>query len=173
MAHPSQQHYCLSIKEKFPDKFHSVSVLDVGSMDINGNNRYLFENYEYTGIDIGNGRNVDLVMSGNVFKSNKDFDVIISTECFEHDKFWVATIFNTWMHLKQGGIYLFTCAADGRPEHGTSRADGWTSPFTNDYYMNLNESLVRDNLPLEKMFIEFEFKTNHNPCDLYFYGIKK
>jgi hypothetical protein len=172
MAHYAQQQYCLSIKARFPDKFNSVSVLDVGSMDINGNNRYLFDNYEYTGIDIGEGKNVDLVISGNLFRSDKEFDVIISTECFEHDKFWGATIFNTWMHLKQGGIYLFTCAADGRPEHGTSRTDAWSSPFTNDYYMNLNESLVRKNLPIDKMFTEYEFKTNSNPCDLYFFGIK-
>jgi hypothetical protein len=172
MAHYAQQQYCLSIKARFPDKFNSVSVLDVGSMDINGNNRYLFDNYEYTGIDIGEGKNVDLVISGNLFRSDKEFDVIISTECFEHDKFWVATIFNTWMHLKQGGIYLFTCASDGRSEHGTSRTDGWASPFTNDYYMNLNENIVKSNLALDKMFSKYELNTNNNSCDLYFFGIK-
>jgi hypothetical protein len=172
MAHYAQQQYCQSVKIRFPDKFNSVSVLDVGSMDINGNNRYLFDNYEYTGIDIGEGKNVDLVISGNLFRSEKEFDAIISTECFEHDKFWVATIFNTWMHLKQGGIYLFTCASDGRAEHGTSRTDGWASPFTNDYYMNLNESIVKTNLPLDKMFSKYELNTNHNTCDLYFFGIK-
>jgi hypothetical protein len=172
MAHHAQQQYCLSIKARFPDKFNSVSVLDVGSMDINGNNRYLFDNCEYTGIDIGEGKNVDAVVSGNLFRSDKEFDVIISTECFEHDKFWVATIFNTWMHLKRGGIYLFTCASEGRPEHGTSRTDGWASPFTNDYYMNLNESIVRSSLPLDRMFSEYELNTNRNSCDLYFWGIK-
>lgn len=172
MAHHEQQEYCKSVKNKFPHLF-TGSVLDVGSMDINGNNRYLFDNFEYTGIDIGHGRNVDLVSPGNLFRSEKEFDVIISTECFEHDKFWVATIFNTWIYLKVGGLYLFTCAADGRPEHGTSRTDCWSSPFTNDYYMNLNEELVRKNLPITKMFSDFEFKVNNNPCDLYFWGIKK
>lgn len=172
MAHHEQQEYCKSVKNKFPHLF-TGSVLDVGSMDINGNNRYLFDNFEYTGIDIGHGRNVDLVSPGNLFRSEKEFDVIISTECFEHDKFWVATIFNTWIYLKVGGLYLFTCAADERPEHGTSRTDCWSSPFTNDYYMNLNEELVRKNLPITKMFSDFEFKVNNNPCDLYFWGIKK
>ena len=163
MAHYAQQQYCISIKERFPDKFHSASVLDVGSMDINGNNRYLFDNCEYTGIDIGEGKNVDQVISGNLFKSETEFDVIISTECFEHDKFWVATIFNTWMHLKRGGLYLFTCALDGRPEHGTTRTDSWSSPFTNDYYMNLNPDIVKTNLPLDKMFSQYEFNVNYNP----------
>lgn len=172
MAHYAQQQYCTSIKQKFPNNFSGVSVLDIGSMDINGNNRYLFDNYKYTGIDIGTGNNVDIVVSGHLFRSDEQFDVIVSTECFEHDKFWSSTIFNTWFHLKQGGMYLFTCASDGRPEHGTSRTEGWASPYTNDYYMNLNESIVRNHLPLEKMFSEFEFQTNNNPCDLYFYGIK-
>ena len=171
MAHHAQQEYCKSVKNRFPHLF-TGSVLDVGSMDINGNNRYLFDNFDYTGIDIGQGKNVDFVVSGNLFRSENKFDVIISTECFEHDKFWVATIFNTWIHLKVGGLYLFTCASDGRPEHGTWRTDGWASPFTNDYYMNLNEDIVRKNLPLEKMFVDFEFNTNNQSHDLYFWGIK-
>lgn len=171
MAHYEQQQYCIYVKQKFPNLF-TGKVLDVGSMDINGNNRYLFDNYEYTGIDIGEGNNVDLVVCGNLFRSNEEFDVVISTECFEHDKFWVATIFNTWMHLKRGGLYLFTCACDGRAEHGTYRTDGWASPFTNDYYMNLNEDIVRKNLPIEKMFSQFEFTTNNQSHDLYFWGIK-
>ena len=171
MAHHAQQEYCKSVKNRFPHLF-TGSILDVGSMDINGNNRYLFDNFDYTGIDIGEGKNVDFVISGNLFRSEKKFDVVISTECFEHDKFWVATIFNTWVHLKDNGLYLFTCASDGRAEHGTWRTDGWASPFTNDYYMNLNEDIVRKNLPLEKMFIDFEFQTNNQSYDLYFWGIK-
>jgi len=172
MAHYAQQQYCTSIKQRYPNLF-TGKVLDIGSMDINGNNKYLFDNYEYTGIDIGEGKNVDLVVSGNLFRSNEEFDVVISTECFEHDKFWVATIFNTWMHLKKGGLYLFTCACDGRAEHGTSRTDGWASPFTNDYYMNLNKDIVKKNLPIEKMFSVFQFETNNQSHDLYFWGIKK
>ncbi len=172
MAHYAQQEYCMSVKNKFPYLF-TGKILDVGSMDINGNNRYLFDNCEYTGIDIGEGRNVDLVISGNLFRSENEFDAIISTECFEHDRFWVHTIFNTWVHLKSGGLYLFTCASDGRHEHGTSRTDGWASPFTNDYYMNLNEDMVMKNLPIGKMFSDFEFKTNNSSFDLYFWGIKK
>jgi len=173
MAHYEQQQYCISVKQKFPEMFKNISVLDIGSMDINGNNRYLFEDSNYTGVDIGEGKNVDVISYGNHFRNETEYDVIISTECFEHDKFWVATIFNTWMHLKQGGLYLFTCAADGRQEHGTTRTTINDSPCTNDYYMNLNVNLVVKELPIRKMFSKFEFSTNNNPCDLYFYGIKK
>ena len=55
MAHQEQINFCKSVKEFMPDFFKGVSVLDIGSLDINGNNRYLFDNYDYTGIDIGEG----------------------------------------------------------------------------------------------------------------------
>ena len=42
-----------------------------------------------------------------------------------------------------------------------------------EYGMNLNEDIVRKNLPLEKMFVDFEFNTNNQSNDLYFWGIKK
>lgn len=52
MAHPEQVEFCTRIKNKFPDFFKNKNVLDVGSLDINGNNRYLFQNCSYTGVDV-------------------------------------------------------------------------------------------------------------------------
>ena len=89
MAHAQQQNYCLSVKNKFPEKFQNASVLDVGSLDINGNNRYLFEGEcEFVGVDIVDGPNVDVVCRGHEYKREKLFDVSVSTECFEHDEYW-------------------------------------------------------------------------------------
>jgi hypothetical protein len=42
MAHQAQQDFCNSVRQLFPDHFRGKTVLDVGSLDINGNNRYLF-----------------------------------------------------------------------------------------------------------------------------------
>ena len=145
MAHQEQINFCKSVKEFMPDFFKGVSVLDIGSLDINGNNRYLFDNYDYTGIDIGEGKNVDIVCKGHEFKPNggHQFDVVISTECFEHDKYWRETVRNVIDNLlKSGGLFIFTCATTGRPEHGTKRTSPSDSPFTSkaedceDYYMN-------------------------------------
>ena len=52
MAHQSQVDYCLSVKSRFPGHFRRKSVLDAGSLDINGNNRYLFDDCQYVGIDV-------------------------------------------------------------------------------------------------------------------------
>jgi SAM-dependent methyltransferase len=178
MAHIEQQNYLTSIKNRFPAFFKGVKVLDIGSLDINGNNRYLFDDYTYTGIDIGEGANVDIVCRGHEFKSEYKFDVVISSECFEHDEYWDKTILNAINLLDVGGLLIFTCATDGRAEHGTQRTSPQCSPFTsrleNDYYMNLNENLIRAKIDIEKHFSVFEFQTNTlGMCDLYFFGFKK
>ena len=50
MAHTNQILYCESVKAKYPQFFKGVKVLDIGSLDINGSNRYLFENSDYLGM---------------------------------------------------------------------------------------------------------------------------
>ena len=61
MAHPEQKVWCNYVKKKHPEMFKNVHVCDIGSLDINGNNRYLFEDYKYIGVDIYPGRNVDVI----------------------------------------------------------------------------------------------------------------
>jgi SAM-dependent methyltransferase len=176
MAHPEQQVWCKYVKVLHPQFFKGVDVLDIGSLDINGNNRYLFEDYTYTGVDIGEGKNVDVVSKGHEFKPDKLYDVVISTECFEHDKYWKETIRNCIDLLKPGGLFLFSCATTGRQEHGTSRTTPQDSPFThkefNDYYMNLTEYDIRQIQGFDNSFTEMKFGTNKFTKDLYFYGIK-
>jgi SAM-dependent methyltransferase len=175
MAHREQREWCELVKYAHDEFFVGTSVLDIGSLDINGNNRYLFEQCNYTGIDIGEGKNVDVVCSGHLFKSDDLFDVVISTECFEHDEHWQQTLKNVINNLlKDGGLFLFSCAAPGRPEHGTKRTSPKDSPFTNDYYRNLSEADIRSVLDCDNIFSNYKFKTRTEfPQDLYFYGIKK
>jgi SAM-dependent methyltransferase len=180
MAHTEQIDFCTSVKALYPDMFKNKRVLDIGSLDINGNNRYLFEDCDYTGIDIGEGKNVDIVCSGHLFKSDTQFDVIVSTECFEHDKHYAETLRNAYNLLKVGGLLLFSCAAPGRPEHGTTRTSPKDSPFTTDYYRNLSEQDIRNSFcvagveQMSDVFSTYKFQTRTEfPQDLYFYGIKR
>ena len=174
MAHQQQSDFCLYVKNKFPQKFSNVRVLDIGSLDINGNNRFLFgKNYSYIGVDLSEGKNVDIICRGHEFKSDQLFDVVISTECFENDEFYPLTINNMYQHLKSGGIFLFTCATTGRGEHGTTRTSPADAPFVGDYYKNLTEHDIRQVLDIEEMFSDFQFISREiPPQDLYFYGIK-
>lgn len=177
MAHIEQKNFCIHIKNKFKSIFTGCNVLDIGSLDVNGNNRYLFSEYTYTGLDIGPGNNVDIVCKGHEYDTDKRFDIVISTECFEHDKFYAETIKNAIRLLKSGGLFLFTCASTGRKEHGTRKEDPASSPYScvlfDDYYKNLTEQDVREVINIEETFSQFEFKYIPISCDLDFYGIKK
>lgn len=182
MAHEHQQLFCLKVKQIFPEFFKDVNVCDIGSLDINGNNHYLFEDYSYVGVDIGRGRNVNVVSKGHEYRpiDGTKYDTVISTECFEHDMFWKDTILNIIQNLlRPGGLFVFTCATTGRPEHGTLRTQPTDSPFTSgkeewsDYYMNLTAEDIKNNIPLDDYFKYYHFYIGVESCDLYFWGILK
>jgi SAM-dependent methyltransferase len=181
MAHKEQVEYCLSVKEKFPVRFVGARVLDCGSLDINGNNRYLFKESDYIGIDVGEGDNVDIVSPIHEFDyPDESFDVIVSTECFEHDMFYKESLANIVRLLKSGGLFFFTCATKGRKEHGTVRTKTKiSSPLTYEmadwgfYYKNLSEEHIRDAIAVDEIFKDYEFSVNKVHKDLYFWGIKR
>jgi SAM-dependent methyltransferase len=181
MAHLNQILYCESVKTKYPQFFKKIKVLDIGSLDINGSNRYLFEDCDYLGIDVGEGRNVDLVCVGHEFEGPDNyFDTIISTEVFEHDMHYEKTITNVMRMLKPGGLFVFTCASTGRAEHGTRRSDSsWAAPLLMekeddwaDYYKNLILEDIEKIEGFKSTFSDGTFGYNGESCDLYFTGIK-
>jgi hypothetical protein len=179
MAHIQQQEFFKRLKNKFPQRFTTCTVLDIGSLDINGNNRFLFEKYEYTGVDVGEGPNVDVVCKGHEYKPDKKFDVVISSECFEHDMFYPETILNCINLTKSNGMFTFTCASTGRSEHGTRRMGPQDAPLLqdygnwSDYYKNLTEEDIRQVINIDDFFSEYYFEYNAGSYDLYFWGIKK
>lgn len=179
MAHQAQRVFFTELKNKFPNKFDNCSVLDIGSLDINGNNRYLFTNNTYIGVDVGFGPNVDVVCKGHEFASDELFDIVISSECFEHDMYYEDTIKNCIKLTKPNGLFTFTCASTGRAEHGTRRTKPQDAPLLNnidewgDYYKNLTEDDIKNIFNPDELFHEYEFINNPIDFDLYFWGIKK
>lgn len=180
--HKQVQDFCLKIKNRYPSYFDNVNVLDVGSLDINGNNRYLFSNATYTGLDLALGANVDIVSPTHFYNApNAFYDIIISTECFEHDMYYKESIVNIIRMLKPNGAFLFTCASTNRPEHGTERTDGgYSAPFLlnmdstwRNYYKNLTENDIKSIDGFTDVWQFYEFEYNPSPGDLYFFGAKK
>jgi SAM-dependent methyltransferase len=188
MAHPEQRAFCERVKalqrKFFPcavppardgrSRWENRRVLDVGSLDINGNNRFLFTGGTYTGIDVGEGPNVDVVTLAHEFDAPA-FDVIISTECFEHDAYYAKSIQNIVRLLTDGGLFLFTCATTGRPEHGTIRSDGGLNAplLATDYYKNLTEKDIREVVDVDAVFEAYHFEICASTHDLYFWGVKR
>lgn len=72
--------------QDYLSKDKEYKVLDVGSMDIGGCYKPLFENkgWDYLGIDIAEGDNVDKVVEPYDYKMDKQFDVVVSGSCGEH-----------------------------------------------------------------------------------------
>jgi SAM-dependent methyltransferase len=174
MSHKAQRDYIRTIRSKFPKFFKEqfIKVLDIGSQDINGNNRRFLSSQFYIGCDLEKGKNVDIISKGHKLTFRDSFfDFIISCECFEHDECLPSTLVNIIRMLRPGGLFVFTCATTGRKEHGTARNNKNSSPFTNNFYKNVTEEALRSYIPIDDIFEAFEFTVLDT--DLRFYGIKK
>ena len=179
--HLEAREFTIFVKNILPEYFVNKIVLDVGSGDINGNNRFLFEDCEYEGNDVIEANNVTIVSKTKdlTFEDNT-FDTIISTECFEHDPEYKDSFSKIYKMLKPNGLFCFTCAGWGRPEHGTRRTTPHDSLGTIgnkddmiDYYKNLTIYDVNEVLDLHNNFIVWDSYYNSKSNDLYFVGIKK
>jgi len=141
MAHVGQMLFFQNLKQFFPEYFFGTKVLEIGSLDINGSVRRFFDSCEYTGIDIGPGSKVDIVCRGEDFPEKAGrYDVVISTEVFEHTENWDLIFINMLRLMKRHGMIIFSCASWGRPQHGTSLFHSDSAPYvasSNDYYKNL------------------------------------
>ena len=184
MSHQAQQQFFQSVKDKFPHFFTDVKVLDIGSLDINGNHKHFFtQPYYYQGLDLAPGPNVDIVCPGHLYDCGFQYDTVISGEVFEHDRYYARTFLNMIKLVKSGGLVAFTCASTGRPEHGTLRTTPQDAPFLAgidekwaNYYKNLTEDDFRMVVDIDANFSQYEFKEEFcgwEGNDLYFWGIKK
>lgn len=178
MAHESQRSFVALAAEHMPQFFAGRRVLEIGSLDVNGEIRNFFSDCTYIGLDVGPGRGVDIVCEGQKYAAPANsFDHVISCEAMEHNPYWLETFQNMVRLCKPGGLVLMTCATTGRPEHGTSRTAPNASPLTVglawNYYRNLTKSDFARSCNLASAFSMHRFWSNWRSYDLYFCGIKK
>jgi SAM-dependent methyltransferase len=87
----------------------NISVLDVGSYDVNGSYKTFFQDtrFSYTGLDMEAGPNVDIVTETPyawTMLQDESFDVVISGQAFEHIEFFWLTFGEMVRVLKRGGL---------------------------------------------------------------------
>lgn len=113
------------IMQSFVDKYlkdEELSILDVGSLNVNGTYGKSFNNpkWKYIGADIIAGPNVDVVIRypyiWREFPDNS-FDVVISGQTFEHIEFPWLTIKEIERVMKPGAIGCIIVPSSGY-EHG-------------------------------------------------------
>jgi len=178
--HIEAKNFTTFVKKVVPNFFINKKVLDVGGGDINGNNKFLFENCIYDSNDVIDAPNVTIVSKTKDLNfDNETFDTIISTECFEHDPEYTQSFSKIYKLLKSNGLFLFTCASTGRPEHGTRRTSKNDSYGTignledmQDYYKNLTLEDINNIENIDLVFKYWKSYYNSNTKDLYFFGIK-
>jgi hypothetical protein len=79
MAHKQQLDFVHMLSSQLPQYFCGTAVLEIGSLDISGSVRQFYRDCSYTGIDVAQGKGVDVVCQGQDFgASNGSFDQVIS-----------------------------------------------------------------------------------------------
>ncbi len=102
-------------------KKDKIKVLDVGSYDVNGSYKHLFagDKYDYCGLDIEAGKNVDLILPSAYDWSGIEtdaYDVVISGQALEHIEFFWITMAEMTRVLKKDGL-ICIIVPNGFGEH--------------------------------------------------------
>ena len=174
MSHTQQQDFCKLVDKNF-FREKKISILEIGSYNVNGTIRDIFVNQRYVGIDVKSGPCVDIVYDGLNLDIQEKFDLSISCECFEHNPYYLENFKKMIELTKNDGVVVFTCASLFRKEHGTTRTTSEDSPGSMekwDYYKNLFKKDFEKKIDMSKIFYKYQFYYNLFSDDLYFIGIK-
>lgn len=114
----------------------AVSVVEIGSRDINGSVRPLFPAAAWVGIDLLPGPRVDIVGDATQFRPESPVDLVICCEVLEHAPNWRDLIATAAAWLKPCGRLVVTCAAHNRRPH--SGIDGGWKLHEGEYYAGVS-----------------------------------
>lgn len=150
-----------------------ASALDIGGANWNGHARDWFTVERWDVLDIETPSDVDpkigMWYAGDArdwrHPHGKKYDLIIATEVFEHVQHWKRIFTTAATHLTQNGVFIFTCASDGRPVHG---ATGAPRPEPGEWYANVSPHSIEE--IVGKVFKESHVEYNPIPGDAYGYG---
>lgn len=145
-----------------------LRVLDLGGRNVNGSIRDLIPGVQWTGLDIIDGPGVDIVRDATldwfVNEPVPRYDIIVSTEMFEHVEDWRGVIRTCAQAFEGTGeeLLMFTCASTGRRPHGAS---GEWDPPPGEWYQNVKPDEMERQL--NKFFNHYHVTYNPNPGDIY------
>ncbi len=122
-----------------------VTVLDIGGRNINGSVKDLFPNAaSYTAMDIREGDGVDVVADAATWTPDREYQVVVCTEVFEHTASWPQICQTAFKACASGGMFIATMAGPGRPSH--SAVDGGWRLHPGEYYGNVDPNRLRHEL---------------------------
>jgi SAM-dependent methyltransferase len=178
-VHREQIEWVEAVWARFRGDYAGCRVVDLGAGDVNGSSRHLFAGCDYLGVDVAAGPNVDIVSPAHLAPIEAaSAGVVICTEMLEHDPHWEASLAAMRRMLKPGGLLILTCAAIGRPEHGTLAATPEDSLATaagldgyREWYRTPHGSEIVQHLG-EPWFVRYCLDRIDEPHDLRYWGIR-
>jgi glycosyltransferase involved in cell wall biosynthesis/SAM-dependent methyltransferase len=138
------------------------SVLEIGSLDVNGSIRHLVEARgpaRYVGVDIVDGPGVDAVLDclDVVAEFGQDaFDAVVSAEMMEHAQDWQGCLLAMTRVLKPGGVLVITTRGPGfayhhAPDHWRYTQDGFRQALA---WLGLDPLVLMDDPEFPGVFIK-------------------
>jgi SAM-dependent methyltransferase len=165
--HGSSYHEMKNNIEKYLSKYshRSIKVAEIGSLDVNGTYKTLMEDsWTYIGLDICNGKNVDILMTNPDIIPLEDcsMDVVISGQCLEHCKRPWILMREIGRITKPGGVCLITapakfCLHDYPSDYWRFYPEGMKILLEDSGFTNIITYTVPHNALTEKNFLYFEY----------------
>ena len=116
------------------------TVVEFGSIDINGAVRPLFGDADYTGVDLVEGPGVDVVTDVSTYTHPRKVDCVVCCEVLEHTPDGKKILANAASLLKAKGVLILTAATDPREPH--SAVDG-AQVREGEFYRNVKIPTLR------------------------------
>ena len=146
----------------------AISVIEIGSRDINGTIRSHFPAAQWTGLDLHPGPSVDWVGDALDYHAQNSVDLVICCEVFEHTSNWGEILNHAATWLKPGGRIIITCAGPGRDSHSAS--DGGDL-HPDEHYANITQDEIAEELHYAG-FVSIEASGNEHWRDTYATALK-
>lgn len=121
----------------------AITIVEIGSRDINGSVRPLFPAATYIGLDLHPGPSVDVVCDAMTWTPETPAELVLCLEVLEHTPHWMALLSRAYEWLRPDGRIVVTCAGHGREQH--SAIDGGRLR-PGEYYRNLSDTEIAEGL---------------------------
>lgn len=133
----------------------NLQVFDIGAYDVNGSYRDLFDGHKYTGADVREGPNVDIVLKDKQRASWKELednsaDVVISGQTLEHVEDDFAFMKECARVMKPGAVCCHIAPSAG-PVH--ENEGEWFRNYTNERFERLAVVAGLEVVELETKFM--------------------
>ena len=125
--HDSAKKSFIDFKDNYLDSIkNKIKIVEIGSRSVNSHiKNILNDSFEYIGLDIEHGENVDIKLD-NPYKfpfSDSSIDAVISISVFEHTDFFWLTYLEILRILKPDGLFFLNAPSNSKFHRHSS--DNW------------------------------------------------